>query len=130
MSDDNIKDAISKITSKEYQESFSEESVVYGYTIDDEIINPESDECFCKSVFNANPNTTVEPKHYIKTGTDGLLFNPWGMFSEGTQGDYARTRGKSKWVFSEVNHTCLGLYRWFLKTRNRAYLSNAEREMR
>jgi len=131
MSNENIENAIVRITSKEYQDSIDETlsgDGVFGYTIGDELIDENHKDCFAKMVVFTDADGQTKINNYIKRGSDGSLFNPWGMFSEGTQGDYSRNKGKSEWAFSKVSAKSIGHYRWFLKTRNKAYLLNAERE--
>ena len=68
-------------------------------------------------------------KYYAKTGRHGRLFNPIGMYSEGTAAKKLGHAGRLEWRFIEIGERVFYFYRDFLKTRNLAYLNNAEREL-
>lgn len=68
-------------------------------------------------------------KFYIKTGTYGKIYNPIGMFSEGTGAKFLARAGKKAWNFKQVNSKVFDMYISFLKTKNSAWLNNAEREL-
>lgn len=68
-------------------------------------------------------------KYYAKRGKHGRLFNPVGMFSEGMGGRRLRHAGTFEWKFIEVGERVFRFYRNFLRTKNIAYLHNAEREL-
>ena len=72
---------------------------------------------------------SIGGKHYIKTGLYGRIFNPIGMYSEGKQQKFLSKVGKEEYSFARVNQKVFDLYVNFLRTRNRAWLNNAEREM-
>ena len=95
-----------------------------------EEIEVDSNNCYAKSSEVERPDGKHYSKYYVKSSSDGSIFDPWGMFSEGTQGDYSQGRGKMKWTFCEVNEKCFNFYINFLQTRNKAWLTNAEREVK
>ena len=68
-------------------------------------------------------------KYYAKRGKYGRLYNPIGMFSEGTASKRLGHAGKFEWKFTEVGKRAFEFYRDFLRTKNIAYLHNAEREV-
>ena len=68
-------------------------------------------------------------KYYAKRGKYGRLYNPIGMFSEGTASKRLGHAGKFEWKFTEVGKRAFEFYRDFLRTKNIAYLHNAEREL-
>ena len=68
-------------------------------------------------------------KYYAKRGRHGRLFNPIGMYSEGMASKRLGHAGKLEWRFVEIKERAFEFYRNFLKTRNLAYLTNAEREL-
>ena len=68
-------------------------------------------------------------KYYAKRGRHGKLLNPIGMYSEGMASKRLGHAGKLEWRFVEVKERAFEFYRNFLKTRNLAYLTNAEREL-
>jgi hypothetical protein len=68
-------------------------------------------------------------RYYIKVGAYGRIYNPIGMFSEGTNNKFNAKIGKKAWEFKEVNQKVFDLYTSFLSTKNIAWLNNAEREL-
>ena len=68
-------------------------------------------------------------KYYAKRGKHGRLFNPIGMYSEGMSRKSLGHAGRLEWRFVEVSKRPFEFYRDFLRTRNLAYLNNAEREL-
>ena len=73
-------------------------------------------------------NRAGQKKYFIKMSNNGKLFNPIGMMDEarGTQLD--RQRGRNTFEFTEVNQQAFQMYVMFLRTKNVAYLTHAERE--
>ena len=67
-------------------------------------------------------------KYYVKRGRYGKLYNPIGMYSEGTAKKQMRHAGKPEWEFKETNETVFNKYINFLRTKNIAWLNNAERD--
>ena len=68
-------------------------------------------------------------KHYIKKGKHGRLFNPLGLYSEGNAKKRMNHAGKMEWTLQTVTPQAFKFYLDFLKTKNEAYLNNAEREV-
>tara|TARA_R110000824_G_scaffold282601_15_gene470909 strand:- start:767 stop:1189 length:423 start_codon:yes stop_codon:yes gene_type:complete len=68
-------------------------------------------------------------KYYAKRGKHGRLFNPVGMFSEGMGSKRLHHAGRPEWRFVEIGERAFRFYRDFLRTKNIAYLHNAEREL-
>ena len=93
-------------------------------------IDPGHNECYAKLVLIKRNEDDYYSKYFIKTGVDGQIFNPWGMYSEGTQGEFNKVLGKPKWDFTEVTEKCFEFYVKFLQSRNNAWLNNSEREIR
>lgn len=80
------------------------------------------DDAYAKVVVSEDRN-----RYYVKQGPNGKLFNPVGLYQEGK---VTRKRaGESQWKFREVNKKVFDLYTQFLKTKNIAWLTNAEREV-
>jgi hypothetical protein len=73
--------------------------------------------------------TASSTKFYIKTGTYGRIYNPIGMYSEGKESKFLAKIGKNEWNFKEVNKGIFDQYVTFLRTKNIAWLNNAEREL-
>lgn len=84
----------------------------------------ENEDTFAKKI-TINNNI----KYYIKTGTYGKIYNPIGLFSEGTANKFLSKVGKKAWQFKEVNVKVFDMYVNFLKSKNTAWLTNAEREL-
>ena len=68
-------------------------------------------------------------KYYAKLGKHGRLYNPIGMFSEGMVSKRLGHAGKLEWRFTEISERVFNFYKDFLRTKNIAYLHNAEREL-
>ena len=68
-------------------------------------------------------------KYYAKRGKHGRLYNPMGMFSEGMAKKRLGHAGRLEWRFIEIGEKAFRFYRDFLRTKNIAYLHNAEREL-
>jgi len=67
--------------------------------------------------------------YYVKRGKYGKLFNPIGMYSEGRKTQQMRHAGRPEWRFETTNEKIFTYYINFLKTKNLAWLNNAEREV-
>lgn len=66
---------------------------------------------------------------YIKVGLYGKIYNPIGLYSEGKSNKFLSKVGKQEYNFVKVNNKVFDMYLQFLKTKNIAWLNNAEREM-
>jgi len=85
----------------------------------------DEDKALAKSVvINNKP-----PKFYIKIGTYGKIYNPIGLYTEGHSQKFLAKIGKKQFEYKEVNQKVFDMYITFLKTKNLAWLNNAEREM-
>lgn len=73
--------------------------------------------------------TNNKTRYFIKIGTYGKIFNPIGLESEGKQNKFLSKIGRKEWDFKEVNSRVFDLYLSFLKSRNIAWLNNAQREL-
>lgn len=93
----------------------------------DEAKNPlaktDNDKVVAKKLVN------TKTRYFVKAGPYGKLFNPIGLYSEGRGNRFMAKSGKNLWSFKEVNNKVFSLYVSFLKTKNTAWLTNAEREM-
>lgn len=67
---------------------------------------------------------------FVKTGLYGKMFNPMGMYSEGKANKFLAKIGKNEYTFTKVNQKVFDMYLNFLRTKNIAWLNNAEREYR
>lgn len=68
-------------------------------------------------------------KYMIKTGDDRKLYNPDSIYGNTEHQKLLRSISRNQNSFKEVNYTAFYLYLRFLKTKNIAYLHNAEREI-
>lgn len=87
-------------------------------------LKKESNKVFAKSIRGSDST-----RYYIKIGTYGKIYNPIGLFSEGRHNRFMAKIGKKEYDFKEVNPKVFSLYTNFLRTKNLAWLNNAEREM-
>jgi hypothetical protein len=67
--------------------------------------------------------------YYVKRGKYGKLFNPIGMYSEGRKNQQMRHAGRPEWRFEPTSEKIFTYYINFLKSKNAAWLNNAEREI-
>ena len=87
-------------------------------------LNKESNKVFAKSVVSDEST-----RYYIKIGAYGKIYNPIGLFSEGRHTKFMSKIGKKEYDFKEVNYKVFNMYINFLRTKNLAWLNNAEREL-
>ena len=100
-----------------------------GDEIDDEgfsLCSNEEDKRICaKKIIRANGTI----KYMIKTGEDKKLYNPVSIYDNKDNKRFLETISRNQNLFKEVNYNSFYLYLRFLKTKNVAYLTNAEREI-
>ena len=103
-----------------------------GFTIKGRQINVESGDCFCKVLVEITQDKFADKlvSYFIKVGISGFMFNPWGMYQEGHQHKEANHLGRKAWTFHKVTEACFQNYFKFMQSRNKAWLSQAEREIR
>jgi len=87
-------------------------------------VGEDSVDAYAKVITSGN-----KASYYVKQDKYGNLFNPQGMYQEGTQRKQMRHAGRPRWVFIKVDQKIYDLYIKFLETKNEAWLHNAEREM-
>ena len=95
--------------------------------IDDENnprMNKESPKTLAKYI-----DSETNSRYFIKIGTHGRIYNPMGMYSEGNESKFLAKIGKNEWSFKSVNKDIFDKYVNFLRTKNIAWLNNAERDM-
>lgn len=68
--------------------------------------------------------------YFVKVGLHGKMFNPMGLYSEGKENKFLAKVGKNEYTFVKVNGKVFDMYINFLRTKNAAWLNNAEREYR
>lgn len=91
-------------------------------------VDKEDKKCYAKMHEFKNPNGETRFSYYVKSGKDGSLFNPWGMYTEGTESKVFG--GENYWNFKSVNKKCFDLYVKFLEVRKNSLILNAEREIK
>lgn len=99
------------------------------YNVEPPTVDPNSPECYAKKIL-IEGQKGERHKYFVKIGVSGYMYNPWGLYSEGTQNRQAIHMGKPAWTFREVSEQSFYNYCMFLKTRNQSWLNNAEREIR
>jgi hypothetical protein len=77
--------------------------------------------------YTKNINNNIQ--YYLKVGLYGKIFNPMGLYSEGRQNKFLSKIGKNEYNFTKVNQKVFDMYLNFLKSKNIAWLNNAEREL-
>lgn len=83
-----------------------------------------------KSVaYSRKEMNSSEEQYYLKVGMYGKIFNPIGLFSEGRKDKFLSKIGKNEFNYTKVNKKVFDMYLNFLRTKNIAWLNNAEREM-
>jgi len=65
--------------------------------------------------------------YYVKQDKYGNLYNPNGLYSERTENRNTRHAAGQQWKFRETDKKTFDYYVKFLKTKNEAWLNNAER---
>lgn len=88
------------------------------------VVNKEGNSAFAKKMTNDG-----KTRFFIKVGTHGKIYNPIGLYSEGTSNKFLARAGKKAWDFKEVNSKVFDMYINFLRTKNTAWLTNAQREI-
>lgn len=71
----------------------------------------------------------TDGKYFVKIGIDNRVYNPIGMYSEGQHNKMLQKIGKKQFNFKRVNKKVYDLYVSFLRTKNLAWLNNADREL-
>lgn len=94
----------------------------------DENNNPVTDSLKTALAYTKEVNS--DKQYYVKVGTYGKIFNPIGLYSEGRQNKFLSKIGKDEYSFTRVNQKVFDMYLNFLRTKNTAWLNNAEREIR
>lgn len=125
MTDNNIfhinkKDQVDTVTYKCY-------TIFGSHDSQDDNNNPVCDKKEASLAYIKTTNNSDQ--YYIKVGLHGKIYNPIGLFSEGRQNKFLSKVGKSEYNFTKVNSRVFNLYLNFLRTKNIAWLNNAEREL-
>ena len=123
------------------KEKESHKEIMYAYTfsgeedLKDELGYPMVDIKKVKDVFTDYKVFALKVvignsiKYFVKRGKFGKLFNPIGLYSEGTARKYNNHAGKPEWTLQQTNKKVFDFYINFLKTKNPAWIINADREV-
>jgi hypothetical protein len=82
------------------------------------------DKVFAKKIIKQNGST----KYLIRFNKDGKMYNPASMYDDKKNTFFLDNITRSSKEFKEVSYRVFDMYVKFLKTKNTAWLSNAERE--
>ena len=74
-------------------------------------------------------NLNGDKQYYLKIGPHGKIYNPIGLYSEGKSNKFLSKVGKQEYNFTKINSRVFNMYLNFLRTKNLAWLNNAEREL-
>jgi len=119
----------------EYSVGYTDGSTQSHQSMVNVTIDPDSNDCYAKRVDflireNGKLKESKRSNHYLKFGVNGFLYDPWGIYSEGTQHKEAKHAGKMAWNFRKVSRRAFTYYLQYLKSKNKSYLHNAEREVK
>lgn len=81
------------------------------------------------NVYAAEVSKGAKTTYYVKRGKYGKLYDPIGMYTEGKQKSQMRHAGKPEWSLKATSQKVFDQYTIYLKTKNAAWLNNAEREV-
>ena len=74
-----------------------------------------------------NSNKTI--RYFIRLDQRGKIYNPLSVYEDNQQNKFVNKICKEGNKFKDVNGKIFGLYLTYLRTKNLAWLNNAEREM-
>lgn len=74
-------------------------------------------------------NIAGRRRFYVKRSAQGSLFSPLGMYTELKHNKAIHKAEREAYAFKEVSKKVFVQYLMFLKTKNAAWLKNAEREL-
>jgi hypothetical protein len=130
----NIEDCIHKSNEKENNQNTNDlEQIDQFYTIlgEQEFIDDNKLPRTYSETKALAKTTTIngETKYFAKVNSYGKLYNPMGIFSEGKSQKFLSRIGRNEYNFKRVTLRTFELYTSFLKSRNMAWINQAEREM-
>jgi len=96
----------------------------------DDDLNPRLNKEDNKTIAKALKKTdNLSYRYFIKIGAYGKIYNPISIYDPDSKQPKFMTRvRKSEWEFQEVSPKVFDYYINFLRTKNTAWLNNAERE--
>jgi len=119
---------INESTSESIHDSSGDIGSVIGYTAGgaDQAVDINSSKCYAKKV-TIELEGGIKDKFYIKYDDKGFMYDPWGLYTEGAE-DKKLYGDKPTWAFRRTGKKSFYYYLDYLRTRNKAWLRNAERE--
>ena len=125
ISNEEMNESVYKPSPKNANEMQDEDSRdVIAYTVLLEEVGENDPSAYAKTV-----RINGKKIYYVKQDKYGKLYNPRGMYSEGNESKELRHAGRPNWIFRDVEKKVFDYYLKFLKTKNEAWLTNAEREL-
>ena len=91
-------------------------------------IDVDSPKCYAKKISMKNINSE-KVYYYVRTGTDGRLYDPEGLYTTGNAHEYSKEKGRSVYEFKLVSKEVFTHYLKFLQTKNKAWLDTCNRLM-
>lgn len=114
---------------KEIVYSYKYYTIFGSHTDLDKDNNPIIDNEKMAMAYSRVSEETSDEQYFLKVGLYGKIFNPIGLFSEGKQNKFLSKIGKNEYNYTRVNKKVFDMYLNFLRTKNIAWLNNAEREL-
>jgi hypothetical protein len=88
-------------------------------------LNKETDDnIFAKKTVRADSSV----RYSVRLSKDGKIYNPMSIYGQETSSTFLDRVCRASGKFKDVNYKTFDLYVNFLKTKNVAWLHNAERE--
>jgi hypothetical protein len=81
----------------------------------------------CAKKITINSNKVI--RYFIRLDQRGKIYNPLSVYEDNQQNKFVNKICKEGNKFKDVNGKIFGLYLTYLRTKNLAWLNNAEREM-
>jgi hypothetical protein len=88
-------------------------------------LETESDKVCAKKLYRADGSL----RFYIRLANNNSVYNPISLYGDEKPNTFLDRVVRSGFKFKEVNEKVFKMYLGFLKTKNVAWLHNAEREM-
>lgn len=88
-------------------------------------LNEENQKVCAKKLYRADGSH----RFYIRLANNNSVYNPISLYGDEKPNTFLDRVVRSGFKFKEVNEKVFNMYLGFLKTKNAAWLHNAEREM-
>jgi hypothetical protein len=88
-------------------------------------LKTESEKVCAKKLYRADGSL----RFYIRLANNSSVYNPISLYGDEKPNAFLDRVVRSGFKFKEVNEKVFNMYLGFLKTKNAAWLHNAEREM-